>query len=509
MQKEFLAGTRFKENANEQFIMLQEDFEAIDYGSKAWIEQLQRYVSEHKSMQLERLQELKRYYKGDNNIKYRSKKTDETAADNRISSDFAKYITVFEQGYMLGNPVEYKNEDTVIQEHIDELSSRNNEKRHNTAIKKDLCVYGRAYELLTVAGDENETWIRLFKLPAEQTFVIYDDTYERNSLMAINYYNINYGGGKRKEIIKVYTADRVYSYEYSSINTDGMKYIDDEEHHFNGVPVNEYSNNEDRLGSFESVLDNIDAYDLSQSELANFQQNSNDAILVIKGNQYTGADEDDFLSDGSVNPNGKLGISIGYKKAQILILEDNPNENGSNPDASYLVKQYDTVGAEAYKQRLVNDILRFTFTPDIQDAHFAGTQSGESMKYKLMASDNYREQQQDLFEAGLMRRLRLAANIWSIKGSEATSYEKINQTSIIFTPNIPQNASELVTIAKSLYGIVSDQTVFEVLNQVTGVDAKVELERLREQEPGEPSPRLEVEEDGGQEETSRLLAQEG
>ncbi|MBF0699670.1 phage portal protein [Streptococcus danieliae] len=488
--------------------MLQEDFESIEYESKEWIEQLQRYISKHKDSQLGRLQELNRYYKGDNNIKYRPKKTDETAADNRISSDFAKYITVFEQGYMLGNPVEYKNKDSAIQEYIDELSSRNNEKRHNTAIKKDLCVYGRAYELLTVAGNENATWIRLFKLPAEKTFVVYDDTYERNSLMAVNYYNVDYGGGKKKQIIKVYTADMVYSYEYSSTDTDGMKFIDGEEHHFNGVPVNEYSNNEDRLGSFESVLDNIDAYDLSQSELANFQQNSNDAILVIKGNPYTGADEEDFLEDGSINPNGRLGISIAFKKAQMLILDENPSEKGTNPDASYLVKQYDTAGAEAYKQRLVNDILRFTFTPDIQDANFSGVQSGESMKYKLMASDNYREQQQDLFEAGLMRRLRLAANIWSIKGSEAISYDKVNQTSIIFKPNIPQNDTELVTIAKSLYGMVSDQTVFEILNQVTGVDAQSELERLEDQEPEELVPRLgeglDVEE-----ESSRLLDPEG
>ena len=44
---------------------------------------------------------------------------------------------------------------------------------------------------------------------------------------------------------------------------------------------------------------------------------------------------------------------------------------------------------------------------------------------------------------------------------------------------------------KSLYGIVSDQTIFELLNQVTGVDAADELERLKEQEVLEqPEPRL-------------------
>lgn len=54
--------------------------------------------------------------------------------------------------------------------------------------------------------------------------------------------------------------------------------------------------------------------------------------------------------------------------------------------------------AKPTKNRLVADILRFTFTPDTQDMKFSGVQSGESMKYKLMASDNYREKQERLFK---------------------------------------------------------------------------------------------------------------
>lgn len=110
-----------------------------------------------------------------------------------------------------------------------------------------------------------------------------------------------------------------------------------------------------------------------------------------------------------------LAVSLAFKKARIMILDDNPNPNGSEPDAKYLIKEYDSEGAETYKKRLVNDILRFTFTPDTLDANFSGTQSGESMKYKLMAADNRRVMQQRLFEKGLMRRLRLAINIWQIK----------------------------------------------------------------------------------------------
>lgn len=492
----FLKGRRFDENANRQFVMIIEDFEAIEFDSQKWIERLKNFVGTHRAEQLDRLKELKRYYLADNNIKYREEKSDPYSADNRIASDWAKYITVFEQGYMLGNPVEYKNENAEIQNLIDNFSKQNNEQDHNVAIKTDLAIYGRAYELLNTFQDEDgSVWVKLYRMDPEQTFVIYDDSFEQRSLMAVNYYSISYGNGHKRDFVKVYTSNAIYEYVDDNQDTDTLKLKEVSEHFFNGVPVNEFSNNADRTGAFEAVLDSIDAYDLSQSELANFQQDSNEALLVISGNPFTGVEDKDFMEDGRVNPNGRLAVSQAFKKAKILILDDNPIPGGSAPSANYLVKTYDTTGAEAYKERLVNDILRFTFTPDTTDNNFAGTQSGEAMKYKMMAADNYRGKQELLFEKGLMRRLRLAVNIWKIKGNDSENYSLINETDVVFTPNLPQNATELAAIVKSLYGVVSEQTIVEILEQVTGVNAEAEMKRLKEEQEKalEMLPRMEKE----------------
>lgn len=478
---EFLKGRRFDENANRQFMMTIEDFETIEFESQKWIARLKNFVGTHRAEQLDRLKELKRYYLADNNIKHRDEKSDKYSADNRIASDWAKYITVFEQGYMLGNPVEYKNENAEIQALIDNFSKQNNEQDHNVAIKTDLAIYGRAYELLNTFKDVDESvWVKLYRMNPEQTFVIYDDSYEQRSLMAVNYYSISYGNGHKRDFVKIYTDDAIYEYVDDNQEADTLRLKEKSEHFFNGVPVNEFSNNTDRTGAFEAVLDSIDAYDLSQSELANFQQDSNEALLVISGNPFTGVDDKDFLEDGRINPNGRLAVSQSFKKAKILVLDDNPIPGGSSPSAHYLIKSYDTAGAEAYKERLVNDILRFTFTPDTTDSNFAGTQSGEAMKYKMMAADNYRGKQELLFEKGLMRRLRLAVNIWKIKGNDSGNYNLINQTDIVFTPNLPQNNNELVAIVKNLYGVVSEQTIVEILERVTGVNAETELKRLKE-----------------------------
>lgn len=477
----FLKGRRFDDSANRQFMMTIEDFETIEFESQKWIERLKNFVRTHRAEQLDRLKELKRYYLADNNIKYREEKSDKYSADNRIASDWAKYITVFEQGYMLGNPVEYKNENADIQALIDNFSKQNNEQEHNVAIKTDLAIYGRAYELLNTFQDvDGSVWVKLYRMNPEQTFVIYDDSYEQRSLMAVNYYSISYGNGHKRDFVKVYTDNAIYEYVDDNQEADTLRLKETNEHFFNGVPVNEFSNNTDRTGAFEAVLDSIDAYDLSQSELANFQQDSNEALLVISGNPFTGVDDKDFLEDGRINPNGRLAVSQSFKKAKILVLDDNPIPGGSSPSAHYLVKTYDTAGAEAYKERLVNDILRFTFTPDTTDNNFGGVQSGEAMKYKMMAADNYRGKQELLFEKGLMRRLRLAVNIWKIKGNDSGNYNLINQTDIVFTPNLPQNNNEMVAIVKNLYGVVSEQTIVEILERVTGVNAETELKRLKE-----------------------------
>lgn len=278
-----------------------------------------------------------------------------------------------------------------------------------------------------------------------------------------------------------------------------MRLINVSEHMFNGVPINEYKNNEERLGDFESVLDGIDAYDLSQSELANFQQDMNDAYLVIKGNPATGTAEPEYMTDenGEVkldqydnpipNDNSSSDVMNKMLKARLLVLDNNSDPDGVNPDAYYLTKSYDTTGAEAYKKRLVDDILRFTFTPDTNDQNFAGTQSGESMKYKLMGNDNLRKTKERLLTRGIMRRLRLLGNVWSIKNSVATIgkqeglYDRINDVQVQFTPNIPQNDEERISQLKELYGIISDETLFNLLETFTGIDAETEMQRLADE----------------------------
>ncbi|WP_353894740.1 phage portal protein [Leuconostoc mesenteroides] len=501
MTIDFLTKTRFGPQANEVFKMSANDFENIvDMGSTGFIEKVNDYITSFQSRQLPRLQELKRYYLADNNIKYRDTGRDKDRADNRIASDWAKYITVFMQGYMLGNPITYDSDSESLLDKINEFSKQNGADYHDGLLETDLSIYGRAYELVYSDTNAQE---RITKLEPEQTFVVYDDTIAANSLFGVRFYQISYSESDTNSFVEVYTADKIYYYKSESSSFNGMTFVDVAEHAYDGVPINEYKNNEERLGDFESVLDGIDAYDLSQSELANFQQDMNDAYLVLIGNPVTGTAEPEYQLDADGKPllddfgkpiltvNSSTSVFEDMKKARMLIMDNNSDPDGPNPNAFYLTKTYDSTGAEAYKKRLVDDILRFTFTPDTNDQNFAGTQSGEAMKYKLMGNDNLRKTKERLMTRGIMRRLRLLGNVWAIKNSVSTTgkqeclYDLINDIQVKFTPNVPQNDEERVSQLKQLYGVISDETLFSLLETFTGVDADTEMKRLSDEKQQE------------------------
>lgn len=184
---DFLSKTRFGPQANIQFKMSADDFAAmIDLGSDAFIQKVGDFIASFQTEQLPRLKELKRYYLADNNIKYRETDRDSDRADNRIASDWAKYITVFMQGYMLGNPIEYEGDDNVV-EKIDEFAKQNGVDYHDGLLETDLSIYGRAYELVYSNSEAQE---RVTKLEPEQTFVVYDDTIAQNSLFGVRFYQI-------------------------------------------------------------------------------------------------------------------------------------------------------------------------------------------------------------------------------------------------------------------------------------------------------------------------------
>ncbi|WP_270745028.1 phage portal protein [Lactococcus petauri] len=469
--------------------------EVIDFEHEDMQKLIIEFIDHHKTKQVPRLKQLKRYMLADNNIKYRPNKPD-GRSDNRISSDFANFIVSFKLGVLLGNPLKYTGEKAITDE-IEQFSSQTNEDYHNQLMGHDTFGFGRAYEWIGRDEFGKET---LAKFDVEQTFVIYDNTKNRNSVCGVHYYEDKFLD-KQWTRIELYT-NTGFNYFFKAEDNDLDKMKIEEggivESYFDAVQINEWINNEERLSDFENILDSIDAYDLSRSEMANFQQDTSEAYLVIKGNPDTGQDE--------TGDNSKLELFKAMQQARMLVLGDKKIYDGvagAEPDAYYLKKEYDVQGIEANDSRTVADILRFTSLIDFTDENIGSNQSGIGFRFKGWGSDNDRKNKERMVKKALMRRLRLLCHSWSIKDNlthnqkfvdkvksifindknkKENLYNKVNEIQIKFTPNVPQSDEEIMTVISGMNGIVSDETLCQMAEKLTGVPAEQELKRLKAQD---------------------------
>ena len=217
-----------------------------------------------------------------------------------------------------------------------------------------------------------------------------DTTIEENLTELIRYYDVEELENNRT-VRMVEVLDAQYWTVYRE-ETGGLVEIETKPHGYGDVPAVVYRNNADCMGDFEGQISLIDAYNLLQSEGINSEEYFNDAYLMLKG--LMGTDDSDIAD---------------MKAKRVLLMP-------MDSDAGFLTKQHDDAATENLKNRLNNDIHRFSGCPDMTDESFAGNASGVALKYKLLQFENIAGTKEREFKRGLQRRLELLCNIWNILG---------------------------------------------------------------------------------------------
>ena len=398
-------------------------------------------IDKHQS-EKSRISELRRYYNNNNSSIMNREYNDPNKPSNRLAHPFASYITNMAVGYFLGNPIAYNSENKDLLQRLNDVFKYNDEADNNTTLAKYSSIGGYAVELLYIDEDSKP---RFTPLPGDEVAIVYDNTLEEKILCAIRYFEEEIvGEDKTKTIINVYTTDTIQVYEFID---DEMKLIEEQPHYFQGVPVAVYLNNDEMYGDFEKVKSLIDAYDQAQSDTANDFEYFTNALLVISGI---------LVEDENLN----------FKDNRVL------NFTGSEGKAEYLIKNINDSALENFKNRLVEDIHKFSQIPSLTDEQFAGNVSGEAMKYKLMGLENIIGVKEAKFKKGLMRRIELLCNFLNVATNDLMLYTDIQP---VFTRNKPQNDTELANMVKGLYGIVSDETLLSILPFIE--NSKDEIER--------------------------------
>ena len=414
----------------------------LDKDTMLTAEFILKLIREHNQNEGNKARKLKNYYKGKQDIIKRTM-IDTSKPNNKIVNPFGNYITDMLVGYFMGSPVSYSSLDEGALDELNMIFNFNDEQDENSELAKGASIAGNAYELLYI---DEEAKVRFKAVSAEEVVLIYDDSLDDNILYAIRYYSYyNPVKDLKGYKVDVYDKDKVVHYKCDELFST-LDFTSEEPHPFKDVPVVEYKNNEEIIGDFEPVKSLIDAYDKMESEGLNDYEYFCDAYLALVN--MMGTEAEDVMA---------------MKENRVMLLPE-------DSDAKFITKQTDVNAIEALKNRLVEDIHKFSKCPAMTDKEFASNASGVAMKFKVMGMENLTAIKERKFKKGLQRRIELIFNILDLYGSKY-DWRAID---ITFTRNLPTNDLEIADLVNKLRGLVSNETLLNQLPFIEDVAGEIE-----------------------------------
>ena len=372
-------------------------------------------------------------------------------------TNFARYISKTNVGYLLGNPVQYLVSDGYNIDAITDLYRKQTIGKLDVELATDASVFGHAFE--RIYTDENsDSWST--RVDPRNVILVYDDTVKHEKMFAVVYVpSYDEKGevirGQFEATILTPTMIMERTLKNGELIGDGK---DDTAHSFGEVPIIEYMNSSDRIGDFEPVISLIDAYNILQSDRVIDRERLVDAILAFYGSDFDEKQRKE-LKDSRIIANMPEGSKI-----------------------EYVIKNIDEADADVLRQTIATDIHKISMTPDMSDEKFAGNSSGVAILYKLLAFEQHIKDKERYFEDSLMDRFRLYNNFLVAKSTMAiVPTEEIDA---VFKRALPQNDLETSQMINNLIGteLVDKETLAAQLSFVQ--DAKETVE-LAEAEAGE------------------------
>ena len=372
-------------------------------------------------------------------------------------TNFARYISKTNVGYLLGNPVQYLVSDGYNIDAITDSYRKQTIGKLDVELATDASVFGHAFE--RIYTDENsDSWST--RVDPRNVILVYDDTVKHEKMFAVVYVpSYDEKGevirGQFEATILTPTMVMERTLKNGELIGDGK---DDTAHSFGEVPIIEYMNSSDRIGDFEPVISLIDAYNILQSDRVIDRERLVDAILAFYGSDFDEKQRKE-LKDSRIIANMPEGSKI-----------------------EYVIKNIDEADADVLRQTIATDIHKISMTPDMSDEKFAGTSSGVAILYKLLAFEQHIKDKERYFEDSLMDRFRLYNNFLVAKSTMAiVPTEEIDA---VFKRALPQNDLETSQMINNLIGteLVDKETLAAQLSFVQ--DAKETVE-LAEAEAGE------------------------
>lgn len=415
------------------------------------IKELQEALDAFIKNELPNLQKMEDYYNGTHRILKKENRTSDKD-DSKLVNNYPEYITTIATAYFLGKPITYGLQNDTFAKDFEKLSeylATEEEQQENYEHSQNCSIFGKSYELWYKNIDNT---IDNVVVDPRDCFILRDNTVKKNIIAAVRWDKTKNKDNKWLYTLEVYDDRNVTTYQY--INDSDKKEVptvtgETKLHGFNQVPIIEFLNNKRANGDFERVISLIDGYNTITSASIDDMTDFTDAILVLTN--VGGTDKETLKK---------------VKDDKLMLIDD-------DGDAKWLIKQINDTYSQNNKNRLNQDIHKFSMIPDMQDKEFSGNSSGVALGYKLLALEQLTAQKEMYFKKALNQRLQLMIDFHNLQ-IPVTDIQKV------FTRNVPKNLVEAADTAQKLQGIVSHETILSTLPFIE--DAKGELEKIKAEE---------------------------
>lgn len=407
-------------------------------------EVVQKFIELHQE-ELKRYKYLAGAYKGQTEI-FEYPKKESYKPDNRLSVNFAKYITDTFLGYFNGVPIKKQHPDEDVMSLVSAFDNANDIEDEESELAKLALIYGRSYEF-TYQDEEAKTCV-VYNSP-EDMFLVYDDSIRQKPLFAVRY------GVKGEKLTgELFTLEGNWRI---GGKLSKVELTDEETKFYNELPVNEFFINEERLGIFETVMPLINSFNKSLSEKANDVEYFSDSYLKFIGAELDEEDLETIRDNRIINFFGR-------------------GDKNENIQVEFLDKPDSDAQTEHLLDRLQKLIFQISMVANISDESF-GTSSGIALSYKLEPMSNLALAFQRKFQSALNRRYKLFFSLaTNVPESQRDEWQNLEY---VFTRNEPKNLKEEAETASMLMGITSQETALSVLSVVT--DVRTEVERIEDE----------------------------
>lgn len=238
------------------------------------------------------------YYKGKQPILDREKEIRPEIC-NKIVVNRAYEIVTFKRGYLLTESIQYIRKDDGSEEQSDSIKSLNDYMDSEGKDTKDsvlaewMYITGTGYRIVLPKGwigdsnlphDNGEAPFEFYTLDPRECFVAYSRNVGNKPVYAcVQSAPVDDESGDVQ--YTVYTSERVYVVQNGGV-------ISDTPNRLGYIPIVEYPENNARLGSFEIVLDILDAISNIESNALDDIEQTVQALLVLMGVDIETKDKD-------------------------------------------------------------------------------------------------------------------------------------------------------------------------------------------------------------------------